>query len=480
MHRLITIICAVILLSGLSRGQETANPLKLNVLAENEEFDWATQHFDAEGNVRVTYGDTLLTADTVVGDPFTGDVQAAGHVTFQNGTRTLNGENFTYNYKTNKGVAANASAVVDNIYFRGEELRSQPNRYVIKGSRFTTCSDENPHFYMSARETEIIPGKKLTARGVSIHLFGAKLISIPKYSVNLSKGEKTSQFKMPQLGVSGPYGAFAGYDFDLSSGPDTIARFDARTSTKQIFQGGLEFDRIAGQPVFLRTTYRQPYYAGGKPYTLLTRMPEVGIRFGTQNSNQAYSTSGEPLDLARGFVHPQQGSPGKTGVNIIAEIGDGKFTELPSRVSSDRLDSRLVAWMDPISIGSQTVFSPGISGRFSHYGTGDDYSSIGFRLAVSHRFGGETYGSLTYITHSIHGSTPFDFDQVEIPHELAGIVGFPIGRLFLEVGGRYNLSSGLMYDTQISIADRLHCLEPKLTWRNRFRQFSMDVRVLGF
>lgn len=465
---------------GEAPAADASPALTIKVLADNEEYDWATQRFKAEGNVRVTYGETLLTADTVLGNPFTGEVEAAGNVVFQNGGRSLTGESFSYNYKTSEGVAGNASGSVDNIYFRGEELRSAADRYTLKRSRFTTCDDEHPHYYMSAREMEIAPGKKLTARDVAIYLYGNKLISIPKYSVGLDKKDRGSGFTLPELGVSGRYGAFAGYNFDLTSGPNTIARLDARISTKHLLTGGLEYDRIAGQPIFLRATYRQPYYAGGKPYTLLTRLPELGIRYGSQGAFEAYSKPGHPLDLARGFVDPRQLKPGLKSMNIIGEVGAGKFIEHPNRVSSERLDTRLIAWMDPIAIAPRTVLSPAVSARFSHYGGGEDYNAIGYRLGIGRQLGKESYASLTYITHSIHGSTPFDFDRVEIPQELAGRVEFPLGSFFLEIGGRYDLARGLIYDTEVSIAKRLHCLEPKLTWRNRFQQFSMDVRVLGF
>lgn len=479
MHRLIAILWALLLLTGLCSAEQAETPLSIKVVADNEEYDWTTQQFDAQGNVRVTYGDTLLTADTVHGDPFTGDVEAFGNVTFRNGDRTLNGEHFTYNYKTSIGLADNASAVMDNIYFRGKEMKTEPEKYTITGSRFTTCSLDHPHYYLSAREMEIVPGKKLIARGVSIYLYGARLLTVPKYSVGLEKNEKTSQFSFPQIGVSGRYGAFAGYGFDLSGG-SSIGSLDARISTKHLLTGGVDYDRIADKPIFARATYREPYYGGRKPNTLLTRIPELGIRFGSKRAIGTYSASQESLNLTRGLVDAREPVSGVTGVNVIGEIGAGRFIEYPDSISSERLDTRLVAWMDPAPIGRGTVFSPRVSARFSHYGTGDDYSSFGFSLAVSRKFGSESYGSFTYVTHSIHGSTPFNFDVVEIPHELAGRVGFPVGTFFLEVGGRYDLSKGLLFDSDISIAKKLHCLEPKLTWRNRFRQFSLDIGVLGF
>jgi lipopolysaccharide assembly outer membrane protein LptD (OstA) len=105
--------------------------------AKNAEAD---SRFYAKGNVIIDRDSVTLQADTVEGDPSTGDVEATGNVTFKDAQRTLTGNTFKYNFKTNTGDATNAVAaissdsmqpneppsVLDNgegtLYFRGQEL----------------------------------------------------------------------------------------------------------------------------------------------------------------------------------------------------------------------------------------------------------------------------------------------------------------------------------------------------------------------
>ena len=450
-------------------------PLEIHIQADNEEYYFDTQQFRADGSVRITYGDVLLTADSVLGNPWTGGIEASGNVSFRDQDRTLTGQNFVYNFKTDKGLATDASASVDKIYFRGDELKSEPTLYTITGSRFTTCDADKPHYYMSARELRIKPGKKLLARDVSIVLLGKRIINVPKYTIGLSEEEKAKS-KLPAVGISGKYGVHASYEFDVSHEPRTIGILDARLSTRQVLQGGVMYDRVAGQPVFLNVTHRQPYYAGGRSDIMLSRLPELGIRF--SSGAQRATGKREPITLSSIYVDPLRpvSNPGR--LNLNGEIGIGKFIEEPHHISSERADARAVAWLDPLSPDSRTIISPGVSAQISHYGNGEEYTALGFRLLLARRFGDGSLASLTYMTHSIHGSTPFEFDEIELSDELAAKVRFPVGSFALEIGRRYDLRAHKFFDTEISVGKVMHCLEPKITWKNRFQEISLSVGLV--
>ena len=427
----------------------------------------------------IRYMDTDLWADTITG-ALEEDVEASGNVLFKQADgRTLTGDSFTYNFETRTGLARNASLAVDNIYFRGEELKAEPGRYTIRNSRFTTCDKEDPHYYLSARALVIEPGKSLVARDTSLRLLGTRILTIPKYTVGL---DPTAQrgMKLPTIGISDEYGAYAAYEFDISREPRLIGGLDVRLSTRQALQGGVLYDQLAGRPIFARLTHRQPFYGGGRPDLLVSRLPEIGVRFCSGEAAESYALSRSPLDLSGRTISPVR--PVRLGrkLNLVAEIGLGRFTEEPDRVSSNRADLRAIAWLEPVALGSRTVFSPGVSARFSHYGTGDAYNAFALRLAVARRLGADSFVSLSYITNSMHGSTPFQFDKVELREEVAGKVGFPLGDLTLEFGGRYDIRNPGLFDTEISVARKFHCLEPKITWRSRFKEFSFGIGLVGF
>lgn len=448
------------------------------VKAAESEYDYDTQEFRAEGNAFVRYNDVSLTADLVIGNAGTGDFEARGNVTFTQGERAVKGSSFLYNYKTRMGHSTDASASADGIYFHGKALDSKPDGYSLTSSTFTTCDREKPHYYLSARELIIRPGDKLIARGVKFVALGRTLLTLPKYTVGLEEG-KRSGTKLPSLGLSGKYGTFIAHSLDFSSEPGLTGELAVRLSTAQTFQGSAEFSRVANRPMILNLSYREPYYGGRSPDTMLSRLPELAYRFYSKGTPALDGRRDDSLNISRTVLDPTSETESRGLVHMVGEAGAGKFKEDPSGVQATRLDLRAMAWLDPIHLGGALVM-PGLLARLSHYSTGDNYTGLGFQLAAAQKLGPKSYISLIYVTHAITGSTPFDFDPVEAPRELAGRLHFPIGDYAIELGMRYDLQSSRMFDSEISVSKVFHCVEPKFIWRNRFQEFSFNIGLAGF
>ena len=475
-----TVAALIICFSAAHAQSGATSPAQLHVTADSEDYVPATGQFTALGNARITYRDVLLTADRVVGNAVTGDVEAAGNVCFKSAARSLRGETFSYNLNTGIGLASNAAAEADGLFFRGAELTSSPTKYRLVGSRFTTCNLEHPHYYLSARELTMEPRKRLVARGVKLVIHDKTILSLPRYRVDLRPIEERRDFRLPTIGVSSRSGVYAGYEFDIKHKPDTSGTLDVRFSSKLLIQGGLSYDSIAGKPVFLRAMYHEPYYAGTNRNSIVSRLPEIGFRFGSSALPRRYSTSTEPLSLSRELINPlsENAEPGK--MRLYGEASWGAFSEQPDYTASGRLDARAMALMDAIYLAPNTLFSPGLYGRVSSYGNRDTYTDVAFRLAASQKLGERSYFSAGYIVHSTRGVTPFDFDAVELHDELGAGLVFPIGEYDLELRARYNLQQDRLFDTAVSVSRLFHCIEPRITWRNRFRQVSFNVGLVQF
>ena len=468
----------ILLIASAAFPAADAEPFTgIYVKADDTEYDYDAQTFRAEGNAFVRYNDITLTADLVTGNA-EGDFEATGDFTFTQGERTVKGESFIFNYKTRIGHSTDASVSADGIYFHGQSLDSKPDGYSLTDSTFTTCDRVHPHYYLSARELIIRPGDEIVARGVRFVLYGKMLFGVPKYTVGLKQGQRTGM-KLPSVGISGRYGTFIAHNLDVSSRPGLSGKLALRLSTEQAFQGGIKLDRVSGSPVFLNLTYREPYYGGLNPDTTVSRLPEVAYRFYGKGTPPIGGNRGDSLYLTRTLLNPTTDEGSGNGLNLVGEVGVGRFKEDPSGADSTRSDLRAMAWLDPVNLGDAIVM-PGVLARLSHYGTGDNYTSLGFQLAVARKLGPKSYLSLAYVTHAITGSTPFDFDPVEIPLELAGRLQFPLGKYAIGVGVRYDLQKSRVFDSEVSVSKVFHCIEPKLTWRNRFREFSFSVGLAGF
>ncbi len=475
----------------------TCNLLKYTFPAAGTKTD---NRFKAEGNVAIKRNTVTLEADIIEGSPSTGDVEATGRVMFKDAQRTLTGDTFKYNFNTDTGdaIGAVASIPVDSmqedapapvleresgtLYFRGQELKAEPERYQLRKSIFTTCNLEQPHYCLYAEEMIIEPGKKFTARNVAIKVIGKRLITLPYYSTKLKKSNKSAGTKFPKIGVSGDFGLYAAYTIPLADDDMNSANADLRVSTKQIIQCGIRYDKIDSKPIFARLVYKEPYYCGSQPNTMLSRLPEAGIRYCFGPSAQGYEESVDPLGISGATIDPAQFTTIVTnrGINTVVELGAGSFVEYPDKITHGRADARALVYLDAIPLDRKTFLMPGVLARTSFYDNGDNYTTAGASFAIARSLGPKSFASLTYLTQSVGGNTPFTFDKLSLANELAARLIFPSGDLSFDLAARYDLNTQSVYDFHISVSKPMHCLQPKIIWKNRAKEIGFEVGLVGF
>lgn len=482
LRRLFVIVCLIFAVSPAIRAEETAIvlPNQIHLAADDFEFGMDLRSFSAEGKVRIVRDTDVITADRVTGDLMTGDISATGNVHFISADRTLTGESFIYNYQTRNGVAHSASGTAGPLFFSGSEIKAEDGIYHIAKATFTTCNLAKPHYHLAAKEIIIEPGKQVTAYKVSIYIMGTKIISAPKYKIGLAKGSGSKSL-LPSIGYSGRFGYFTSYSFDLDKGPKTDSSLELRLSSKFGVQGGLMYDRINGHPYFARLTYREPAYGGASPDTVISRLPEIGARIYSNPVMRSRSVDRDPLRITQQYLGPDGPIAGARRFTTISEFTAGEYVEKSrERVGAGRVDARILASYDPLTRGSNITFSPAAFLRYSAYSGGNTYGVAAVKLAAGKRLAKSTYASLAYTANATIGRTPFAFDQVEIRDEISGALFLKISDVKVFVGERYDIAKGKIFDTTIVLSKTFHCIESSLTWRGRFRDVSLDVKLAHF
>jgi len=466
---------------GVPDSCSVQQPPKLDVKADIVKGGLDGTWFTADKNVRATYKAMVLTADHINGNPSTGDIFASGHVIFRSKDREIKGETLKYNFNTDTGQMADASGVDKGIYFKGKQLIIEPTMYKAQNSKLTGCNAPVPHYYLAARTLDIHPGKEMIAHHVSVYLYGHKIVTWPRYVVNLRPQKEPSKPLIPPFSSSSKYGQTIGKEFDLSNGTKTLGVFDIGLSTREIIRAGLSFDRIDGFPVFARAAYRLPVYEGTKTGLLLSKAPEIGMRYLYGPDAQKLATTRRSLSTASEAESTVEVlAPGRSGkVNMAAEVGAGYFIQDPGGISSTRYEGRFLAWLSPVPLGSRTSFSPGVSARVSQYGTGQSYGVLGAELTVGRRFNEKMSLEFSYQTNKIGGSTPFAFDAVELAEELDARLKLSSGGYTLGFRPRYNVRTGTMYDLDYSLSKMFHCVEPNITFSTRFNEITVGVTLAG-
>jgi len=137
------------------------------IKAEKISFNWETQFFKAEGNVEFSGKDILIKADRLEGSIREALFKAEGNVYFRDKEGEFWAEDIEYFYKEEKATIKNVKLkykVLDSqekMYIKGEDLIWKKGDISLKKGAFTTCSYENPHYFLSSSQIEYYPNDRI-------------------------------------------------------------------------------------------------------------------------------------------------------------------------------------------------------------------------------------------------------------------------------------------------------------------------------
>lgn len=460
--------------------------------------------YKAMGGVKLTQGDTTMTAKEISGNFQQDTVQASGGVVFKQGARSLFAENFEYNYSTRTGQMQEARFQENHLTLTGRQIYADKGTLHLTSAAATTCDNlKNPDYRITASTIILTPDKKLIARGVSVWLGKTRILRLPRVVFSVASGQSRGTL-FPRPGFDSFDGFYIGMTVPVTAGERLLSSLWVRWTTNNSFEWKLtnEF-LISGKQIgvmdalrtgaevelrnrpallpaepekgtdiemregtgrqlrgFLDYSHKERIYDIDNTRLLLNREPEVGLR---------YIIPG--IRVNEDSEYPELRSEGR--------ISWGRFKENDNPQRSDRLDLRAFVAPTVIKLPSRFYILPVALGRYSHYSTGEDYQTLGLGVDVTKLLAPGTFGTFRYITHAIGGNTPFEFDDVDIPRELQGILQYRGKKDFVFLSLRYDLDNSELYDWWFTYGRTLHCLEPRITWRNRLSEISVELKVLG-
>ncbi len=135
-------------------------------------FDYILSRAILYGDSKVDYENLNLEADEIsmsldssivhaMGRPdSTGEM--VGKPVFKQGSDTYEPDRISYNFKTRKAFITNVYTQQGEGYLISEDSKRDSSGIMyLKGGKYTTCDDENPHFYLKLSRAKVRPGEKV-------------------------------------------------------------------------------------------------------------------------------------------------------------------------------------------------------------------------------------------------------------------------------------------------------------------------------
>lgn len=179
------------------------------------------------GHVIITYQDMRLTADRATYNRTTGDMEAAGHVVFDDPHGHVDAAQAHYNVMTGKGWFLHAHGYIrfstrdttgkteaTPLFIRAEEVvRVNEDTYSIDKGDFSTCEKERNGLAFGMGEARLEIGHSLRGRQAVFRFLGLPVFYLPFLAVSASRTPRHSGFLLPEIGSDTQKGFMLGSGF---------------------------------------------------------------------------------------------------------------------------------------------------------------------------------------------------------------------------------------------------------------------------
>jgi hypothetical protein len=452
-----------------------------------------------------------LHADTSTYDEATGDFEASGNANLHYDTDSVQADSIKGNANTKELFATNFRAHVKTLFFQGAQLATKqvpmpgpPGQYplatyVVQNGQFTTCSKEHPDFRVTARRLSVIPEQRATMKRASVWLGNFKLMTLPKLTLKLNE-HTSGESLFPRPGYNSRDGFSVTINQRLNASDRLAVILDFRETTRSGLQGGLRTNLLLGgkqsstRAALLTDLRLRPITLPRLQNSELVRPPNYdnNLFAGQLMAFAAYDQHQRIFDIdakellvsttpelgIRWITNPYH--IGSTGIAayLAGQASWGSFAEAETHQSHSRTDARMTLTTAPIPVLRNVFFQPAAYIRKSGYDNGESYGNRGVSADLSTSYG-RAYILGRILNFTASGSTPFEFDDIDRFREFHTAFLYTGKRMGLGLTLRYGLDQHSLYDWEFSYTRRLHCLEPTLTWDNRFGLFRIDIKALG-
>jgi hypothetical protein len=159
----------------------------------------------ASGGVTGRFENVVIRADTITGNPESGDLHVEGDILFERGNVLWQGSELDYNFIKQEGLFGPSVLYFEPAFMSVDHIeRVSTNEYLLRGATFTTCPEDSPHIHARAKEARLVDEKYIKAKGVTFYVGKVPVFYVPYWRHKLKEGIFT--FKM---GVGSEWGAYA-------------------------------------------------------------------------------------------------------------------------------------------------------------------------------------------------------------------------------------------------------------------------------
>lgn len=442
-------------------------------------------------NPFVTWGTDSLAADTITVDEETGFVTAKGRAVLTDPIGTLRSTEIVYNYNTGRGWARLARVNAQGAYFQAATVELNGGVWYAYHGTATTCDLAHSHYDLKFDKLALRPGSKAKVYKPVVDLFGHGIFRVPSFQFSLRK--RREPIAIPSFGYSKRQGFSLAWHnrFEVSRRLDLVTGVGAFERAVPERRELLSYSLLApnghGPVLTLPDTEEGERFSDSHIDNVNVPSPEMederlraqrAVVFFENSSNLPVSSRIVPdLFLTKDY---------EVGVQANASVGRafGAVTVRTGRVIENP-GARLVDREALQGIGSLGTLwvRPGLGFRFradAAYFRYDQDQKYGWVRTVSEIVlePSDRLRLSAAFVRTLTGGTPvLFFDEPIHSRVFQSRMDVGIKGLHLSLLTKYDVDLQDLYDIEIALAVRAHCVEPVFAWRKDTGEFRLGIRL---
>ncbi len=176
--------------------------------ADSLHYNNALEHIRLFGNTKIRYHNFEISSDSLLVDLKNKRAFSQGNTVMRDGDQIILGEDVAYDIDSQTGILSGGISRMDKSYYTGENIRKiSDEAYDVDGGRFTTCENEDPDFWFTAKKLRIYRGDKIVGKPVVAYVNHLPIFYFPFIVIPLQSGRKPG-FLIPQPGFNNIDGKF--------------------------------------------------------------------------------------------------------------------------------------------------------------------------------------------------------------------------------------------------------------------------------
>ncbi len=227
-------------LAGSLKIAETAHAA-WTIEADKLSYDQGKQLYEAEGNVKISSRDRMITAENASVNNQTRQADLRGKVTIQYGRNWVKGEHITWNLDSETGWLD--SGVIyfaeNNFFIQGKSIsKLGPTEFELKEGFITSCNPADPDWKIQFNHMMVTVGGTAKTQDASLWARSAPIAYWPLLDLPVER-DRQSGFLIPWAGTS----SLNGYEMEIpyywAISDDMDATFYARyMQNRGLMEGG--------------------------------------------------------------------------------------------------------------------------------------------------------------------------------------------------------------------------------------------------